>query len=156
LDSKAKIDTRRHDEMRVMVLIKATKESEAGEMPSEELLSQMLEFNEELVKAGVMLAGDGLHPSSKGVRVAFSGSERKVIDGPFAETKELLAGYWLWQVKSMDEAIEWVKRVPNPHPGKESEIEIRPVFEPDDFGEELTPELREKEDRLRKQTEASR
>ena len=141
--------------MRVMVLVKATKESESGEMPSEELLSQMLEFNEELVKAGVMLAGDGLHPSSKGARVAFSGSERKVIDGPFAETKELLAGYWLWQVKSMDEAIEWVKRAPNHHPG-EGKIEIRPVFEPDDFGEELTPELREKEDRLRKQTEASR
>jgi hypothetical protein len=142
--------------MRVMVLVKATKESEAGEMPSEDLLAQMLEFNEELVKAGVMLAGDGLHPSSKGVRVAFSGSDRKVIDGPFAETKELLAGYWLWQVKSMDEAIEWVKRAPNPAPGTESELEIRPVFEPDDFGEELTPELREKEDRLRKQTEASR
>jgi hypothetical protein len=142
--------------MRVMVLVKATKESEAGEMPSEELLSQMMEFNEELVKAGVMLAGDGLHPSSKGVRVAFSGSERKVIDGPFAETKELLAGYWLWQVKSMDEAIEWVKRAPNPSPGTEAEIEIRPVFEPDDFGDELTPELREKEDRLRKQTEANR
>jgi hypothetical protein len=141
--------------MRVMVLIKATKESEAGEMPSEELLSQMMEFNEELVKAGVMLAGDGLHPSSKGVRVAFSGSERKVIDGPFAETKELLAGYWLLQAKSMDEAIEWVKRVPNPT-GAEESIEIRPVFEPDDFGEELTPELREKEARLRKQTEASR
>jgi hypothetical protein len=142
--------------MRVMVLIKATRESEAGEMPSEELLSQMMEFNEELVKAGVMLAGDGLHPSSKGVRVAFSGSERKVIDGPFAETKELLAGYWLWQVKSMDEAIEWVKRVPNPDPGTEGEIEIRPVFEPDDFGDELTPELREKEERLRKQVEARR
>ena len=140
--------------MRVMVLVKATKESEAGEMPSEELLSQMMEFNEELVKAGVMLAGDGLHPSSKGVRVAFSGSERKVIDGPFAETKELLAGYWLWQVKSMDEAIEWVKRVPNPEGTPDGEIEIRPVFEPDDFGEQLTPELREKEDRLRKQVEA--
>jgi hypothetical protein len=142
--------------MRVMVLVKATKESEAGEMPSEELLSQMMEFNEELVKAGVMLAGDGLHPSSKGFRVEFSGSERKVIDGPFAETKELLAGYWLWQVKSMDEAIEWVKRVPNPAPGTESVIEIRPVFEPDDFGEELTPELREKEELLRKQVETSR
>jgi hypothetical protein len=138
-----------------MVLIKATEESEAGQMPSQELLSQMLEFNEELVKAGVMLAGDGLHPSSKGVRVAFSGTERKVIDGPFAETKELLAGYWLWQVKSMDEAIEWVKRVPNPDPGTEGVIEIRPVFEPDDFGDELTPELREKEQRLRKQAEAS-
>ena len=141
--------------MRVMVLVKATNESEAGEMPSEDLLSQMLEYNEELVKAGVMLAGDGLHPSSKGVRVAFSGSDRKVIDGPFAETKELLAGYWLWQVKSMDEATEWVKRAPNPSPGTEGVLEIRPVFETDDFGEELTPELREKEDRLRKQTEAN-
>jgi hypothetical protein len=140
--------------MRVMVMVKATEESEAGVMPSEELLTQMLEFNEELVKAGVMLAGDGLHPSSKGARVTFP--ERKVIDGPFAETKELLAGYWLWQVKSMDEAIEWVKRIPDPHPSTpESEIEIRPVFEPDDFGEELTPELREKEEQLRKQAEAS-
>jgi hypothetical protein len=126
--------------MRVMVLIKATDDSEAGKMPSEELLTQMMELNEELVKSGVMLAGDGLHPSSKGVRVAFSGSERKVIDGPFAETKELLAGYWVWQVKSMEEAIEWVK--------------IRPIFEADDFGEELTPELREKEADLRAQTEA--
>jgi hypothetical protein len=141
--------------MRVMVLIKATEESEAGVMPSEELLTNMMEFNEELVKAGVMLAGDGLHPSSKGVRVAFSGGERKVIDGPFAETKELLAGYWLWQVKSMDEAVEWVKRVPHPHEGVDAEIELRPVFEPDDFGDELTPELREKEQQLRSQTEAS-
>jgi hypothetical protein len=140
--------------MRVMVLIKATEQSEAGELPSEELLTQMMAFNEELVKAGVMLAGDGLHPSAKGVRVAFSGSRRKVIDGPFAETKELIAGYWLWQVKSMDEAIEWVKRVPNPDEGVEAVIEIRPVFEPDDFGESLTPELREKEQRLREQTEA--
>jgi hypothetical protein len=141
--------------MRVMVLIKATEESEAGQMPSQELLTQMLEFNEQLVKAGVMLAGDGLHPSSKGVRVAFSGGERKVIDGPFAETKELLAGYWLWQVKSMDEAIEWVKRVPNPDPGTEAIIEIRPVFETEDFGEELTPELREQEARLRAQVESN-
>src|SRR5512132_3767026 len=130
--------------MRVMVLIKATEESEAGVMPSQELLRQMGNFNEELVKAGVMLAGDGLHPSSKGVRVAFSGSERKVIDGPFAETKELLAGYWVWQVKSLDEAIEWVKRIPNPT-GQEGVVEIRPVFEADDFGDELTPELREQE-----------
>jgi hypothetical protein len=142
--------------MRVMVLIKATEESEAGQMPSQELLSQMMEFNEELVKAGVMLAGDGLHPSSKGARVKFSGGERKVIDGPFAETKELVAGYWLWQVKSMDEAIEWVKRMPNPDPGTEGVVEIRPVFEPDDFGDELTPELREKEQRLRRETEARR
>jgi hypothetical protein len=140
--------------MRVMVLVKATEQSEAGEMPSEELLTQMTDFNEELVKAGVMLAGEGLHPSSEGVRVAFSGSERKVIDGPFAETKELVAGYWLWQVKSMDEAIEWVKRCPNPMEG-ESEIEIRPVFEADDFGENLTPELREREERLREQVETS-
>ena len=142
--------------MRVMVLIKATEESEAGKMPSQELLSQMLEFNEELVKAGMMLAGDGLHPSSKGVRVAFRGSDRKVIDGPFPETKELLAGYWLWQVKSIDEAIEWVKRIPNPEPGTEAEIEIRPVFETDDFSEEMTPELREKEQRLREQVEGGK
>jgi hypothetical protein len=138
-----------------MVLVKATDESEAGEMPSEELLTQMMAFNEELVKAGVMLAGEGLHPSSKGARVAFSGSERKVIDGPFAETKELIAGYWVWQVKSLDEAIEWVKRVPDPMPGTEAVIEIRPVFEADDFGEALTPELREQEQRLRSQTEAA-
>jgi hypothetical protein len=136
--------------MRVMVLIKANERSEAGEMPSEELLSQMTDFNEELVRAGVMLAGEGLHPSSKGVRVAFSGSERRVIDGPFAETKELVGGFWLWQVKSMDEAIEWVKRCPNPT-GAESEIEIRPVFEAEDFGPEFTPELREQEERLRAQ-----
>jgi hypothetical protein len=139
--------------MRVMVLIKASERSERGEMPSEELLEQMTAFNEELVKAGMMLAGDGLHPSSKGVRVEFSGSERKVIDGPFTETKELLAGYWLWQVKSMDDAIEWVKRIPNPE-GEHGVVEIRPVFEADDFGEELTPELRERERQLRAQTEA--
>ena len=139
--------------MRVMVLIKASERSEGGEMPSEELLEQMTAFNEELVKAGMMLAGDGLHPSSKGVRVEFSGSERKVIDGPFTETKELLAGYWLWQVKSMDEAIEWVKRIPNPE-GEHGVVEIRPVFEADDFGEEFTPELRERERQLRAQTEA--
>jgi hypothetical protein len=140
--------------MRVMVLVKANEESEAGVMPSEELLNQMMAFNEELVKAGVMLAGEGLHPSSKGVRVNFSGGERKVIDGPFAETTELLAGYWVWDVKSMDEAIEWVKRMPNPDEGVESVIEIRPVFETDDFGDAMTPELREKEQRLREQTEA--
>jgi hypothetical protein len=139
--------------MRVMVLVKATEQSEAGEMPSEQLLSEMTAFNEELVKAGVMLAGDGLHPSSAGARVIFTGSERKVIDGPFAETKELLAGYWLWQVKSLDEAIEWVKRVPDPMPGTEAIIEIRPVFEAEDFGEELTPELRAKEQELRQQLE---
>jgi hypothetical protein len=140
--------------MRVMVLIKATEESEAGQMPSEELLTQMTEFNEELVKAGVMLAGDGLHPSSKGVRVAFSGSERKVIDGPFAETKELLAGYWVWQVKSLDEAIEWVKRIPNPEE-IDTVVEIRPVGEAEDFGDELTPELRAREQRMREQLEAN-
>jgi hypothetical protein len=138
--------------MRVMVMIKATEESEAGVMPSQELLTQMGNFNEELVKAGVMLAGDGLHPSSEGVRVAFSGTDRKVINGPFAETKELLAGYWLWQVKSLDEAIEWVKRIPNPD-GGESEVEIRPVFEAEDFGDTLTPELREQDARLRAQVE---
>ncbi len=139
--------------MRVMVLVKATADSEAGVLPSEELLTEMMAFNEELVKAGVMLAGEGLHPSSKGARVAFSGKDRKVIDGPFAETKELIAGYWLWQVKSLDEAIEWVKRVPNPT-GEEGTVEIRPVFEPDDFGDNLTPEVREQERRLREQTEA--
>ena len=138
--------------MRVMVMIKANEQSEAGEMPSEQLLTEMTDFNEELVKNGIMLAGEGLHPSDKGVRVAFSGSERKVIDGPFTETKELLAGYWLWQVKSMDEAIELVKRVPNPD-DVESEIEIRPVFETEDFGDELTPELREREAEMRAQVE---
>ena len=140
--------------MRVMVLVKATEDSEAGVMPTEQLLSDMMKFNEELVKAGVMLAGDGLRPSSEGVRVTFSGSERKLINGPFAETKELLAGYWLWEVKSIDEAIEWVKRAPDPMPGTEGVIEIRPVFEADDFGDELTPELREKEERLRREVEA--
>jgi hypothetical protein len=139
--------------MRVMVLIKATEQSEAGEMPSQELLEQMTAFNEELVKSGVMLAGEGLHPSSRGVRVEFSGRERKVIDGPFTETKELLAGYWLWQVKSMDEAIEWARRIPNPT-GEEGVVELRPVFEADDFGEEFTLELREREAQLRAQTEA--
>src|SRR3954466_8341638 len=122
--------------MRVMVLIKATERSEAGEMPGQELLEQMTAFNEELVRAGVMLAGEGLHPSSNGARVEFSGSERKVIDGPFAETKELLAGYWVWQGKSLDEAIEWVKRIPNPT-GEHSLVEVRPVFEAEDFGDEL-------------------
>jgi hypothetical protein len=139
--------------MRVMVLIKATERSEAGEMPGQELLEQMTAYNEELVKAGVMLAGDGLHPSSKGVRIEFSGSERKVIDGPFAESKELLAGYWVWQVKSMEEAIEWVKRIPNPE-GEHSVVEIRPVFEAEDFGEELTPELREREREIERRLRA--
>jgi len=136
--------------MRFMIIVKATKDSEAGVMPSEQLLSEMGKFNEELVKAGVMLAGEGLQPSSKGARVKFSGVKRTVIDGPFAETKELIAGYWLWQCKSRQEAIEWVKRCPNPMPG-ESEIEIRQVFEAEDFGAEFTPELREQEERLRAQ-----
>ena len=140
--------------MRVMVIVKASPESEAGEMPSEQLLTEMGAYNEELVKAGVMLAGEGLHPSSRGKRVRFSGKNRTVIDGPFAETKELIAGFWLWQVKSMDEAIEWVKRCPNPMEG-ESTIEVRPVFEMEDFGAELTPELREQEARLREQAEAN-
>ena len=136
--------------MRVMVIVKADKDSEAGVMPSEQLLAAMGKYNEELVKAGVMLAGEGLHPSSKGKRVRFSGDKRTVIDGPFAETKELIAGFWLWQVRSMDEAVEWVKRCPNPT-GVESEIEIRQVFEAEDFGAEFTPELREQEERLRAQ-----
>jgi hypothetical protein len=131
-----------------MVIVKATKDSEAGVMPSEQLLTEMGRYNEELVKAGVMLAGDGLHPSSKGARVKFSGNTRTVIDGPFAETKELIAGYWLWSCRSKEEAVEWVKRCPNPMPG-ESEIEIRQVFEADDFGAEFTPELRAQEERLR-------
>jgi hypothetical protein len=142
--------------MRVMVLIKANEQSERGEMPSEKLLTEMTTYNEELVKAGVMLAGEGLHPSSKGVRVAFEGSERKVIDGPFAETKELLAGYWLWEVKSLDEAVEWVKRMPAPDDGADTAVvEIRPVFEAEDFGDELTPELREREAAMRAQTEGA-
>lgn len=136
--------------MRFMVIIKATKDSEAGVMPSEQLLTEMGAFNETLVKAGVMLAGEGLHASSNGARVKFSGNKRTVIDGPFAETKELIAGFWLWQVKSKEEAIEWVKRCPNPMSG-ESEIEIRQVFEAEDFGAEFTPELREQEERLRAQ-----
>jgi hypothetical protein len=141
--------------MRVMVLIKANEQSEAGEMPSEKLLADMTDFNEQLVKAGMMLAGDGLHPSSKGKRVVFSGSDRKVIDGPFSETKELLSGYWVWQVKDMDEAIEWVKRIPDADEGSEAIVEIRPVFEAEDFGDELTPELREREERMREQLEAN-
>ena len=138
--------------MRFMVIVKATKDSEAGALPDQRILAEMGKFNEELVKAGIMLAGEGLQPTSKGARVRFSGSKRTVIDGPFTESKELIAGFWLWQVKSLDEAIEWVKRCPNPHPG-ESEIEIRQVFEATDFGAELTPELREQEERLRAQIE---
>ncbi|WP_341316793.1 YciI family protein [Paraburkholderia sp. IMGN_8] len=134
--------------MKVMVMVKATSESEAGKMPSTELLTAMGNFNEELVKAGVMLSGEGLHPSARGKRVRFSGSQRTVIDGPFAETKELVAGFWLWQVKSMEEAVEWVRRCPNPMEG-ESEIEIRPLFEAADFGAEFTPELQAQEEGLR-------
>lgn len=137
--------------MRFMVIVKATKDSEARVMPGTQLLTEMGTYNEELVKAGIMLAGEGLQPSSKGARVRFSGNTRTVIDGPFAETKELIAGYWLWQCKSREEAIEWVKRCPNPMPG-ESEIEIRQVFEADDFGAEFTPELRAQEERLRAET----
>jgi hypothetical protein len=142
--------------MRFMVLVKATKDSEAGMLPDEKLLADMGRFNEELVKAGVMLAGEGLHPSSKGARVRFSGTARTVIDGPFAETKELIAGYWLWQVKSKEEAIAWVKRSPNPFPGRESEIEIRQLYEAEDFGAEFTPELRKQEERLREQLAAKK
>ena len=138
--------------MRVMVIVKANSDTEAGVMPSEQLLREMGNYNEQLVKAGVMLAGEGLHPTSKGVRIRFSGSKRTVIDGPFAETKEAIAGYWLWQVKSMQEAIEWAKRCPNPT-GEESVLEIRPLFEAEDFGEEFTPELREQEERLRTEAE---
>ena len=138
--------------MRFMILVRATKNSEAGVLPDEKILAAMIKYNEALVKAGVMLAGEGLQPSSKGARVKFSGDKRSVIDGPFAETKELIAGYWLWQCKSKEEAIEWVKRCPNPMPGEESEIEIRQVFEAGDFGAEFTPELREQEERLRAQT----
>jgi hypothetical protein len=132
-----------------MVLVKATKDSEAGKMPGNELLTAMGKFNEELVKAGVMQAGEGLHPSSRGKRVRFSAGRKVVIDGPFAETKELVAGFWIWQVKSMDEAVDWLRRCPDPMPGEESEVEIRPIFEAEDFGAEFTPELRKQEDRLR-------
>jgi len=142
--------------MRVMVMIKATQASEAGEMPGEALLAEMGKFNEDLVKAGVMLGGEGLHPSRRGKRVRFAEGKRTVVDGPFAETKELIAGYWLWQVKSMDEALEWVRRCPDPMPGSEAEIEIRPVFETEDFGAEMTPELRAQEDRLRAEIEAQK
>ena len=138
--------------MRFMILLRATKNSEAGVLTDEKILAAMMKYNEALVKAGVMLAGEGLQPSSKGARVKFSGDKRTVVDGPFAETKELIAGFWLWQCKSRDEAIEWVKRCPNPMPGEESEIEIRQVFEAGDFGAEFTPELREQEERLRAET----
>jgi hypothetical protein len=139
-----------------MVIVKATRNSEAGMLPSEQLLAEMGKYNEELVKAGVMLAGEGLHPSSKGKRVAFSGGKKTVIDGPFAETKELIAGFWLWQVASMEEALEWARRCPDPMPGEDAVIEIRPVFEADDFGKEFTPELRANEERLRAEIERQR
>lgn len=139
--------------MRVMVIVKATKNSEANVMPDEKLMTEMGKFNEELMKAGVLLAGDGLHPSNKGKRIRFADGKKSVIDGPFAETKELIAGYWMWQVKSMDEAVEWARRCPSPMPGEESELEIRPVFEAEDFGAEFTPELRAQEDKLRAELE---
>jgi hypothetical protein len=139
--------------MKVMVIVKATKNSEAGVMPSEKLFAEMGQYNEELVKAGIMLAGDGLHPSLKGKRIKFSGGKRTVIDGPFAETKELIAGYWVWQVRSMEEAVEWARRCPDPMPGEDAELEIRPIFEAEDFGEAFTPELRAQEERLRQEIE---
>ena len=139
--------------MKVMVIVKATKNSEAGVMPSEKLLTEMGNFNEELVKAGIMLVGEGLQPSSKGKRIKFSGRQRSVLDGPFIETKELIAGYWVWQVRSMDEAVEWARRCPDPMPGEEAELEIRPLFEAEDFGKEFTPELRAQEERLRQEVE---
>jgi hypothetical protein len=142
--------------MRVMVIIKASKDSEAGALPTTAELEAMGKYNEELVKAGVMLAGDGLHPSSKGKRVRFSGGKKTVVDGPFTEAKEIVAGFWIWQVKSMEEAVEWVRRCPDPRPGEEAEIEIRPVHEAEDFGAELTPELRAQEDRLRAEIERNR
>lgn len=136
--------------MRVMVIVKATPESEAGELPSGQLIEEMTAYNEELAKAGILVAGEGLHPSSRGKRIRFTGKKREVIDGPFAETKELVAGYWIWQVDSMEQAVEWAKRCPNPMPDSHtSDIEIRPIFEADDFGEAFTPELREREEKLR-------
>jgi hypothetical protein len=139
--------------MKVMVIVKATKNSEAGAMPSEQLLAEMGKYNEELVKAGIMLAGDGLHPSRNGKRIRFSAGKRTVVDGPFTETKELIAGYWIWQVRSMEEAVEWARRCPDPMPGEDAELEIRPIFEAEDFGEQFTPELRAQEERLRKEME---
>lgn len=139
--------------MRVMVIVKATKNSEAGALPNEKLLADMGKYNEELVKAGIMLAGEGLHPSSKGRRIQFSNGKRTVAPGPFAQSNELVAGFWLWQVKSIEEAVEWARRCPDPMPGEDSELEIRPVFETDDFGDELTPELRAQEERLRAELE---
>ena len=139
--------------MRVMVIVKATKNSEAGVMPTEKLLAEMGKYNEQLVQAGVMLAGDGLHPSAKGKRIEFSGSKRTVVDGPFSETKELVDGYWIWQVRSMEEAVEWARRCPDPMPNEEGTLEIRPIFEAEDFGKEYTPELRARDERLREEIE---
>jgi hypothetical protein len=139
--------------MKVMVIVKATKNSEAGAMPSEQLLAEMGKYNEELVKAGIMLAGDGLQPSRNGKRIRFSAGKRTVLDGPFTETKELIAGYWIWQVRSMEEAVEWARRCPDPMPGEDAELEIRPIFEAEDFGEQFTPELRAQEERIRKEME---
>ena len=139
--------------MKVMVIVKATKNSEAGVMPTEKDLREMGKFNEELVKAGIMLAGDGLHPSTKGKRIRFSGGQRTVVDGPFTETKELVAGYWIWQVRSIEEAVEWARRCPDPSPGEEAELELRPIFDAEDFGEAFTPELREQEERIREELE---
>ena len=139
--------------MKVMVIVKATKNSEAGAMPSEKLLAEMGKYNEELVKAGIMLAGDGLHPSRSGKRIRFSAGKRTVVDGPFTETKELIAGYWIWQVRSMEEAVEWARRCPDPMPGEDAELELRPIFEAEDFGEQFTPELRAQEERIRKEME---
>ena len=139
--------------MKVMVIVKATENTEAGVMPSETLLRELGAFNEELVKAGIMLAGEGLHPSTKGKRIRFSGGKRTVVDGPFAETKELIAGYWVWQVRSMEEAVDWARRCPDPMPGEDAELEIRPIFEAEDFGKEYTPELRAQDDRLREEIE---
>jgi hypothetical protein len=142
--------------MKVMVIVKATKNSEAGVMPSEQLLAEMSKYNEELVKAGIMLAGDGLQPSVKGKRIRFGGGKRTVLDGPFTETKELIAGFWIWQVRSMDEAVEWARRCPDPMPGEDAELELRPIFEAEDFGEQFTPELRAQEERLRQEMERQR
>jgi hypothetical protein len=139
--------------MKVMVIVKATKNSEAGVMPTEESLAAMGKYNEELVKAGILLAGEGLHPSARGKRIEFSGRKRSVIDGPFPETKQLVAGFWIWQVRSMDEAVEWARRCPDPMPGEDAELELRPLFEAADFGAEFTPELREQEERLRAEVE---
>jgi hypothetical protein len=152
-DQALRAPQRKDGTMKVMVIVKATKNSEAGLMPSEALLAAMGQYNEELVKAGIMLAGEGLRPSAKGKRIQFSGGKRRVVDGPFTETKELIAGFWIWQVRSMEEAVEWARRCPDPMPGEDAELEIRPIFEAEDFGREFTPELRAQEDRLRAEIE---